>query len=344
LRLFDQLQQEAESFRDLNALLESGIIPRVRDLKQSFDTSFYHPGVLATIAPYNTAFGKKFDTLFHQSAAEIKNFAEVVEEQGGSILGNVDGVDVTVEHVAALEESELLRIDYGTALDKFRRVSKLKKTLDQRPPIRRSPRLVRPPGKAAVNPAAKLASFPSRRPVLDVPAMRSAVTPQQISTEESKLLRIEESIRIFVRVADPKFRQVVPMRFFNLLLTAAEADAYCADYLEEKSVRAGVARVILRLVAVVARMTTELEELKRAENSVSLWKLHADSMVVLLEIGRSVNQNAERVMKLAEQRGAKVEADKIHAPLQKLHDCSELVEKTLVGVPDEKTLGASNAS
>jgi hypothetical protein len=344
LRLFDQLQQEAESFHDLNGLLESGIIPRVREIKQSLDTSFYHPGVLATIAPYNTAFGKKFDELFYQSAAEIKNFAEVVEEQGGTILGNVDGVDVTVEHVAALKESELLRIDYGSALDKFRRVSKLKKTLDQRPPIRRSPRLVRPPAKAALIQTAKITAFPSRRPVLDIPAMRSAVTPQQLSTEESKLLRIEESIRVFVRVADPKFRQVVPMRFFNLLLTAAEADAYSSDYLEEKSVRAGVARVMLRVIAVVARMTTELEEMKRAENSASLWKLHADALIVLLEIGRSVNQNAERVMKLAEQRGAKVEADKIHSPLQKLHDCSELVEKTLAGVPQEKSLGASNAS
>jgi len=344
LRLFDHLQQEAENFRDLNALLESGIIPRVRELKLSLDTSFYHPGVLATVAPYNTAFGKKFDDLFHQSTAEIKNFAEVVEEQGGSILGNVDGVDVTVEHVAAIQESDLLRIDYGAALDKFRRISKLKKTLDQRPPIRRSPRLVRPAAKAPVNQSAKITSFPSRRPVLDVPAMRSAVTPQQISIEESKLLRIEESIRIFVRVADPKFRQVVPMRFFNLLLTPAEADAYSADYLEEKSVRAGVARVILRLVAVVARMTTELEEIKRAENSASLWKLHADALAVLLEVGRSVNQNAERVMTLAEQRGAKVESDKIRPPLQKLQDCSDLVEKTLTGVPQEKTLGASNAS
>ena len=216
LRLFDHLQQEAEGFRDLNALLESGIIPRVRELKQSLDTSFYHPGVLATIAPYNTAFGKKFDALFHQSAAEIKSFAEVVEEQGGSILGNVDGVDVTVEHVAALKESELLRIDYGAALDKFRRVSKLKKTLDQRPPIRRSPRLVRPPAKAERQPAKVRRFLLVGVPCLTYVPCALAVTPQQISTEESKLLRIEESIRIFVRVADPKFRQVVPMRFFNL--------------------------------------------------------------------------------------------------------------------------------
>jgi trimethylamine:corrinoid methyltransferase-like protein len=95
---------------------------------------------------------------------------------------------------------------------------------------------------------------------------------------------------------------------------------------------------MLRLVAVVARMTTELEELKRAENSESLWRLHADSLVVLLEIGRTVKQNAARVMALAEQRGAKEEADKIRAPLQKLHDCSELVEKTLSGVPHQRQL------
>jgi hypothetical protein len=143
-------------------------------------------------------------------------------------------------------------------------------------------------------------------------------------------------------VADPKFRQVVPMRFFNLVLTPTEADAYCADYLEEKSVRAGVARVVLRLVAVVARMTTELEELKRAENSESLWKLHADSLVVLLEVSRSVNQNAGRVMTLAEQRGAKVEADKVRATLQKLLDCSELVEKTLIGAHEPKSTGAAS--
>ena len=122
------------------------------------------------------------------------------------------------------------------------------------------------------------------RPAVDVQAMRAAVTPQQISTEETKIRQVEESIRIFVRVADPKFRQVVPMRFFNLTLTPAEADACSADYLEEKSPRGSVARVLLRIVAVVARMTTELEELKRAENSPSLWKLHADSLVALLEV------------------------------------------------------------
>src|SRR6202040_80931 len=45
LRRFDPLQQEALSYSDLNALLDSEIITRVRDLKQSLESSSYHPGV-----------------------------------------------------------------------------------------------------------------------------------------------------------------------------------------------------------------------------------------------------------------------------------------------------------
>ena len=249
LRRFDPLQQEALAFADLNALLESEIITRVRDLKQSLESSFYHPGVLATIAPYNAAFGKKFDEFFHAAATGIREFAAALQEQGGTILGNVEGVDVTVEHVAALEESELLKIDYSTALDKFRRVSKLKQALERRPPIRRMSYFTSVPTAGSIKPSASTAGGQSRAartsapPVVDVQAMRSAVTPQQISTEETKIRQVEESIRIFVRVADPKFRQVVPMRFFNLTLTPAEADACSAEYLEEKCPRGSVARV-----------------------------------------------------------------------------------------------------
>jgi hypothetical protein len=58
------------------------------------------------------------------------------------------------------------------------------------------------------------------------------ITPQALSVEEAKLRSVEESIRVFVRVADPKFRQIVPMRYFNLMLSPAEVEAYTADYLE----------------------------------------------------------------------------------------------------------------
>ncbi len=335
LREFDPLQEEAQGFRDLNGLLDSDIIGRVRRLKESLGASFFHPGVLATLAPYNAAFGRQFDELFLKATAEIKKFAEALEEQGGSILGNVDGVDVTVEHVASLQERDLLKIDYGTALDKFRRVSKLRKTLQLRPPVRLTPKLVKTPAK----PPSAVKPWSVER--LDVDFLRAAVTPQQISTEEGKLLRIEESIRVFVRVADPKFRQIVPMRYFNLMLSESEAGAFCAEYLEEKSLRAGVARVLLRLTAVGARINTELEELKRSENSQSLWKLHADSLIVLLSVSRSAHENASRVLGLARQHGSDNEIRAIESSIQKLHACSELAHRTLAGKAEAKAVSAS---
>jgi hypothetical protein len=333
LRRFDPLQEEAQNCRDLNSLLESEIITKVRELKQALDSSFYHPGVLATIAPYNAAFGAKFDQFFHAAAAEIREFALALQEQGGSILGNVEGVDVTVEHVAALEESELLKIDYSTALDKFRRVSKLKQALERRPPIRRTSyfaSLPTPlPAKSARPPAVKASPARLQRRAVDVRAMRSAVTPQQISTEETKIRQVEESIRVFVRVADPKFRQVVPMRFFNLTLTPAEADACSADYLEEKSSRGSVARVLLRIVAVVARMTTELEELKRAENAPSLWKLHADSLVALLEVAAALAEKASRTIAEVNDPGNNSAGETIQVSLKRLRHRCDLIAHTL---------------
>jgi hypothetical protein len=338
LRRFDSLEEQVLRFRDLNALLESGIIQTVRQLKQSLETSFFHPGVLATIAPYNSTFGSKFDELFRAASKEIKTFADDLEDQGGTILGSVDGVDVTVDHVKALDENGLLKLDYGHALEKFHRVSKLKQTLDQMP---RPKRGSKQGGAAATpKPAVKSTSNVSARPVFNLKSMRNGVTPQQVASEETKLLKVEESVRIFVRVADPKFRQVVPMRFFNLTLTPAEADAYSADYLEEKSLRAGVARVLLRLVAVTARIITELEELKRASNSPSLWKLHADSLVTLLEIASKATENSERVCTLASQRGHRQQVEEIQTSLKKLHDYSGIAVATLTGSVEAKSAAA----
>jgi hypothetical protein len=338
LRRFDSLEEQVLRFHDLNALLESGIIQNVRQLKQSLEDSFFNPGVLATIAPYNTRFGSKFDELFREATKEIKAFSADLEEQGGTILGCIDGVDVTIDHIKAMDEERLLTLDYAQALDKFRRVSKLKQTLEQKPPMKRG--AGQSQSAATPKPAVKKANAVTVRPPFNLKAMRKAVTPQQVAAEETKLLKVEESVRIFVRVADPKFRQVVPMRFFNLTLTPAEADAYCADYLEEKSLRAGVARVLLRLVAVTARLITELEELKRANNSPSLWKLHADSLVTLLEIATKAAENSERVCTLAAQHGHRTQVEEIKTSLKKLQDYSGIAVSTLTGSAEAKSAAA----
>jgi len=338
LRRFDPFLEEVSRFRDFNALIDSGMIGRVRELKQWLDASFYHPGVLATVSAYNTAFGKKFDELFAKALSEIKNFGQALEEMGGTILTTVDGVEVTVEHVAAIEEKQLLQADYGSTLEKFRRVSKLKKELDRRPPIRRS--LLTPvaqtsrasSGTGAAPKAAKAAAAAAKAPAAAPVFQPPAITAQQISAEESKLRRVEESIRVFVRVADPKYRQVVPMRFFNLTLSLAEADAYGAAFLEEKSIRADVARTLIRMVSISARIRTELEELKRSQKMSSLWKLHADSIVVLLDMASSSTEDAGSVAKNTEQSGAGVAARSIHESVQKLREQSDVAVKTLANV------------
>jgi hypothetical protein len=333
LRRFDALEEEVSQLRDFNALLDSGIIQSVRQIKQNLDESFFHPAVLATLAPYNAMFGTRFDDLFRDATKHIKNFAGDLEQQGGTILGSVDGVDVTVDHVKAMDENNLLELDYGQALDKFRRVSRLKQTLEQTSPARRGAKSASPAPKPAAKTAAVAKPF-------NLNTARKAVSSQQLAAEETKLLKVEESVRIFVRVADPKFRQVVPMRFFNLTLTPSEADAYCADYLEEKSLRAGVARVLLRIVAVTARIITEWEELKRAANSVSVWKLHADSLATLLEIGNNATANAERVSAMAAQRGHRQHVEEIQASLKKLREYSSIAERSLTGSAETKAAAA----
>jgi hypothetical protein len=332
LRNFDPLREEIAHYRDFNSLMDSGIVSRVRELKRWLDSSFYHPGVLATVAAHNAAFGARFDQLFAKALGEIKQFAQALDEMGGSILSTVDGVEVTVDHVAAIEQKEMLKADYGSALEKFRRVSKLKKELDRRPPIRKS--LLAPAGGSTTSSggaaaAAKAARVAAAKAPTPAQAFQPPViTAQQISVEEGKLRRVEESIRVFVRVADPKYRQVVPMRFFNLTLTTTEAEAYNASFLEEKSPRADVARTLIRLVSCVARINTELEELKRSQSMSSLWKLHADALVVLLEIASTTTEEAETVAKTAESSDA-ASAKAISETVQKLRDRSNLAVKAL---------------
>ncbi|HLW84912.1 MAG TPA: hypothetical protein VKR60_06810 [Candidatus Sulfotelmatobacter sp.] len=334
LRRFDPMREEVARFRDFNSLMDSGVISRVRELKQWLDSSFYHPGVLATVAAYNAAFGARFDELFSKALDEIKQFAGALDEMGGSILSTVDGVEVTVEHVAAIERNAMLKADYGSALEKFRRVSRLKKELDRRPPIRKSllgspaSRPTRISGGAAAAPkTAKVAAAKASAsaPVFQPPA----VTAHQIAAEEGKLRRVEESIRVFERVADPKFRQVVPMRYFNLTLSLAEADAYNASFLEEKSLRADVARTLIRLVSISARVHTELEELKRSQTMSSLWKLHADALVVLLDMASTAAEDAGGVSKSAEQNGSGVAGKAIHESVKKLRTHSDTAVKAL---------------
>jgi hypothetical protein len=329
---FDILRAKAEVFRDFGAFLESRLTQQVRDLKRSLGQNFFHPAVLAYLAPFNVAFGRKFDTLFRTATYEIKKFAESVEQRGGSIVAQVDGVDVTVELVAAMDENEILGTDYSVSLERFRRVTKLKKSLELQPKMRAAAAGV----SAVTGPFVHGRLADSSRPAASAkpapappkPAVPPTSDPRQITLEETKLRSVEEAIRAWVRAANPKLREIVPMTSFNLILTVAEADAFCADYLDEDSFRADHARILVRVVAIVARMSTEIEELKRKRLTPAAQQ-HADSLMVLLAAGKTAQENAEIVLAAAGGPGQREKIITLRASLQKLEERSELAEKAL---------------
>jgi hypothetical protein len=329
LREFGPLLDQANRFQDFSTLMDSGIISRVRELKAALGESIYHPGVLATLAPYNAAFGDRFHAQFVAAAEEIKDFARQLGELGGSILSTVDGIEVTVEHVAALNEEDLLKVDYAAALEKFRRVSRLKKELERRPPIRRSQSASIPAASRLAHAVGAGGAAAACAP--EAKYVPAAITPQALSVEEAKLRRVEESIRVFVRVADPKYRQIVPMRYFNLMLSPAEVEAYTADYLEQAGPRADAARMTLRIVATTARMITEMEELKRSPHASTIWKLHADSLAMLLHLGKQIPEAVSGLTGPGDSLPTPDSNSSLFSSLEKLRARSIEVEKLVFG-------------
>lgn len=308
VREFPFIRQEVEDLRHFDQLMDSGITQRVREIKQRFGASFYHPRVLATAAASNVFFGRRFDELFRQTAQQIKDFASAVQQQGGSILSRVDG-DVTVQHLAEVEEreTEILQSEYGRAQEHFRKISKFKKAVDTRTKGQPQPRVTVAVPAAA---SARAAHVPDAAE--HVPAgINTAV-------ELGKLHAMEESIRNFVLAADPKAANVVPLRDGNLSLSAAEVDAFRASYGEEKSFRADYAAALRQTVAIQGGMTAELQGFSAKKKSAYLWKPHADAITYLLTYAKKLEEQCRAIVKMAEQRGLAEKTAAMNASLQKL--------------------------
>jgi hypothetical protein len=387
LREFDALREELDSYETLEALTDAGVVQKGRDLKQAFGTCFYHPGVLATIGPYNAAIGKKLEALFRATTQQLKSFAEEVHKEGGDVTSPVEG-KVTVQHLSMIEESEILKADYASGQEKFRRVSKVKKAVDQRKsgkggqkkrrdeeaeeaaqsqtasarkhkehlegpsqeefedrdeprrtgpipprflgqPAPQMPRFDIPPSSNASAEEAPPKGLPARGFLGGQAAAAQPAKLYDAQLEEGKLRSVDDSIRVFVKAAEVKSRQVVPMRSFNLTLTPAEADACGAEYWDEKSFRGEYARALSRIVALIARTSTELEELRQKQNSSHLWKPHASSMRFLLDASSAVFEQSNSVLTLAGQRGLNDKINAMKESLQKLRTRIENAEQLL---------------
>ncbi len=323
LREFEFLYQEVEDLRHFDALMDSGIVQRVRDMKAAFGPSFYHPRVLAHIAVYNTFFGAHFDKLFSQAAEQIKAFAAKTQEEGGSILSRVEG-DVTVKNLTEVQDGKIREAEYGTAQEEFRKVSKFKKAVDSR----RSGRPESPSRVAVAAPAEAAAAASAPAPA---PAPVPVANPAVASMEQSRVQGVLESIRNFVRAAERGADNIVPLRGGNVVLTPAEVEAYRSEYGQEKSFRADCANFFMEGIALHTRMMNEVADYKAKRNSAYLWKPHADALTHLLTASSKCIENGKSALAVAEQRGLADKVKALSGSMDKLRAQMSYVAKVLQG-------------
>ncbi len=296
----------------------------------------------AIIAPYNHNFGLRFAELFSTAAARIKAYAEDIQQRGGSLSARVDG-DITVEHLTQVKEKTILGTEYRRAQDDLRHLSKLKKAVDSRSHAR--PHAA---AAAARTPVAPVSQASSSAPQAAASIEQVAVTPGASLggytdpgqfQEETRIRSVEESIRGWVRAAEERCRHIVPMKFGNFLLSQPEADAYCAEFHQEKSFRGDNARVLVRMVAIMARIQAESEELRQRQNSTHLWRPHAEALALLQQAAAQANQNALAVAEVATQRGLAEKAKILHATMERLRTrVGQTRESLAFGYHPEMTL------
>jgi len=359
---FEYLYQELEEFRHFDQIMDSGIVQRVRELKQSLAKSFYHPSALAPIAVWNDVFGRKFDELFHDAAKQIKTFAENVQREGGSILSRLEG-DITVKQLTEVETGQILAEDYQYAQDEFRKVSKFKKVVDSKRPQRKAghqaavyttttqpgpvAKLPEPPPEMgqvsqaaaqqpgqhqpAPNPVGPSQKSMASKPT-PVQAEVLAVPPSQAvqnSVQEGKIYSAKEAIKEHVRTSEPTLAPIVPIKRTRITLSAAEVEAYKVEYGTEKSFRADYANILMTIVAYLSRMIVEVDEYNQKASSAYLWKPHADALGYLLSTLERLGMQGEAVMAVARARGLQEKAAALKASLDKVRDYAKTVSQTL---------------
>ena len=302
-REFEFLRVEVDETTDFDKLVDSGLIVRVREIKESFGDSFYHPRILAAVAVHNVAFGERFGSLFRGAAQKIQAFAQKVQNEGGSQADSE-----LVARLAKVNEQLILSDEYQRAQAHFHQISQYKKVVETRTAETRPP--VRPPS-------------PTEAPKVAVPASgSSAILEAQrgmlAQIEDGKLKTVEDSIKSFVRTMGSRPTCLIPLRNVNLTLMTPEIEAFRADFGDERSFRADYAAAHRRVLSLLGRVMAEGKDFESKQNSEFLWKPHADSLSFLLSAARTDLENANKLASLAEQRGLAEKSNAMRTSIQRL--------------------------
>jgi hypothetical protein len=335
LREFDFIREEIAEVDHFDNLVDSAMVQRVRDIKASFGKSFHHPTVLATVAAYNVEFGKKFDELFKEATRQIREFAQSVQQSGGSPASALEGT-VTVKQLEDIEDQKILKTDYREAQEQFRKVSRIKKAVDSK-----RKRNAAPAAAAAATATstpirtiaeAKAAGHAAAWSIVDDDRLALMVPNDSLMAaqmEEGKLVTLVDSIRNFVRAADPARAQVVPLKHGNVTLAPHEIEAFRADYFQEKSFRGEFAYALMKIVACGARIDAQLADFQRTQTSAYLWKPHADSLTNLIKNSQALAAEANKLNVVATQRGLTGKVSAMNQSLSRLQEKVNVVTSTL---------------
>lgn len=295
LREFPFMLQEVEEIRAFDQLIDSGLIRRVRHIKETFGRSIYHPYVLAAAAEYNVIVGTKFDELFRETVRDVRAFAVAAEQAGGSPLSRVND-EITYNQLSEVEEA-ILAEEYEGAHPKFQDVSRLTKAIKGRK------------RKTPVNSVSGAGRGGGMKELAE----------QARHTQEASLTRgVANSIRDFVRAADPDSSLNVPLSKGNFILSPAERDAFAASYANEDSFRGKYVTILVEIVATTARLREEMASAKEKVGSVYLWRPHADHLAYLVNAAQQLQEKGAEVKSLAQGRGLQGKISALNASLEKL--------------------------
>jgi hypothetical protein len=159
-----------------------------------------------------------------------------------------------------------------------------------------------------------------------------AVPPSQAvnnAVQEGKLFSAKESIKEHVRTTEATLAPIVQIKNTRITLSAAEVEAFKADYQGEKSFRADYANIMMSIVAYLSRMIVEVDEYNQKATSAYLWKPHADALAYLLTTLERLSMEAESIMAVARARGLQEKAAGLKASLDKVRDYGKTVSQTL---------------
>jgi hypothetical protein len=254
-----------------------------------------------------------------------------------------------------VETTQILAEDYQFAQDEFRKVSKYKKAVDNKRPVRMAPRPPMrpaaestPPGRPTIPPQANTVTRGSPMPSISSQAPNAtglqanagralgaevlAVAPSQAvhnAVQEGKIQSARQIIKEHVRISDPKMAHIFPVKNSKITLSSAEVESFKADYQTEKSFRSDYANLMMTIVAYLARMVIEVDEYNHKASSAYLWKPHADALGYLVSTLERLSMETEQVIAVARARGLSEKADSLSASLDKLREYGKTVSQTL---------------